>query len=149
MAPRIPKTYPRYPKFHPRCPQDLPKTIPRALKMFPNCPKSLPIALETLRKLILVVLGRLGGVFHVPRTACGQCESKFNSKFESKVPSSTCRPHYVNQFSSTILGKFRKGFAEDILFWVQISLGKCETECTDNLQTSAKLMQKTLQNSLC
>ena len=38
---------------------------------------------------------------------CRKCEIKFKSKFESKVPSSICRSHYVRQLSSTDDGGLR------------------------------------------
>ena len=97
-----PKTSQDPPKMAPKRFQDAPSSTQDASKISPRRPKRLQERSRCLqvaprasrdapKTLIFGRLGKVWGGFPVPLTTCRQCESKFNSKFESKVPISTCQ----------------------------------------------------------
>ena len=115
-----PKTPPRDPKNPPRCPklasgrfQNPPRRLQDASKTQFKRSKACPRHSRPLPEAPKVDFWRFwegfGEVFLFQAlTTFKKCATKFNSKFESKVPISTCRSHHVNWLSSTDAAVSRK-----------------------------------------
>ena len=126
------KTYPGNPKSLPRRPKMTPKRLQEAPKPFQDVPSSTQDAPKTsprrpkskkpqvaprtsqytpkpLHKSNFEGFRKVWERFSYFRAlaTCRKCEIEFRSKFESKVPSSICQSHCVNQVSSTDDGGLR------------------------------------------